>query len=330
MVQQEIKDFIVGLGGNQAYRYLVNAEKIFQQVITDAKVLIVVKSVIVPAANFVTNIYQLSMNGVPIRHIFTGFKRKTYELNTYIQNQERERQLQTELFVAEGANDSVSIRKLSARIQAIKDSYKQLSIWPLLENGEFGAITEGGISQEDLALSKGGYAALIDKIANKIPDNGMRDAARYAFVTRDTSLFKALSRATQYGDFLAKAVLYDDLMNRKGMSQTEALAFIQEEFVNYNRFAGRNRAYLESMGMTWFYNFKLRSMKIGQRALQNHPVRALLHTALTPRLPLLGSIGNPITDNMLAVIMDGRLGYSTGPGMLFRAPQLNPWMAIIN
>ncbi len=158
----------------------------------------------------------------------------------------------------------------------------------------------------------------------------MRDAARYAFVTRDTALFKALSRATQYGDFLAKAVLYDDLMNRKGMSQTDALAFIQEEFVNYNRFAGRNRAYLESMGMTWFYNFKLRSMKIGQRALQNHPVRALLHTALTPRLPFLGSIGNPITDNMLAVIMDGRLGYSTGPGMLFRAPQLNPWMAIIN
>ena len=330
VVQQEIKDFIVGLGGNQAYRYLVNAEKLFQQVVTDAKVLIVVKSVVVPAANFVSNIYQLSMNGVPVRHIFTGFKRKTYELNTYIQNRERERQLQTELFVAEGANDSVSIRKLSARIQAIKDSYKALSIWPLLENGEFGAITEGGISQEDLALSKGGYAALIDKIANKIPDNGMRDAARYAFVTRDTSLFKALSRATQYGDFLAKAVLYDDLMNRKGMSQTDALAFIQEEFVNYNRFAGRNRAYLESMGMTWFYNFKLRSMKIGQRALQNHPVRALLHTALTPRLPLIGSIGNPITDNMLAVIMDGRLGYSTGPGQLFRAPQLNPWMAIIN
>ena len=99
-----------------------------------------------------------------------------------------------------------------------------MSIWPLLANGEFGAITEGGISQEDLALSKGGYAALIDKIANKIPDNGMRDAACYAFVTRDTALFKALSRATQYGDFLAKAVLYDDLMNRKGMSQTEALA----------------------------------------------------------------------------------------------------------
>ena len=328
-VQKEIKDLVVGFAGNKAYRYLVNAEEMFQQVITDAKVMIVVKSVIVPAANFVSNIYQLSMNGVPIRHIFKGFKEKTFELNSYIQNRERERQIQNDLFVAEGANDSVAIRKLSARLQAIRDSYKQLSIWPLLEAGEFGAITEGGISQEDLAISKGGYAALIDKIANKMPE-GVRDVARYGMVTRDTSLFKALSRATQYGDFLGKAILYDDLMRRKGMSQTEALGFINEEFVNYNRFAGRNRAYLESMGMTWFYNFKLRSMKIGQRALQNHPVRALLHSAMTPRLPLLGSIGNPLTDNMLAVVMDGRLGYSTGPGMLFRAPSLNPWYNMVD
>jgi hypothetical protein len=328
-VQKEMKDIIVGFGGNKAYRYLVNAENLFQQVVTDAKVLIIIKSMIVPAANFLSNVYQLSMNGVPMRNVFKGFKEKTFELNTYIQRREQERQLQNDLFVAEGANDSVAIRKLSARLQAIRDSYKNLSIWPLLENGEFGAITEGGISQEDIALSKGGYAALIDKIANKMPD-GVRDVARYGFITRDTALFKALSRATQYGDFLAKAILYDDLMRRKGMSQTEALGFINEEFVNYNRFAGRNRAYLESMGMTWFYNFKLRSMKIAQRALHNHPVRALLHSAMTPRLPLLGMVGNPISDNMLSVIMDGRLGYSTGPGMLFRAPQLNPWYSMVD
>lgn len=328
-VQKEIRDLIVGFGGNKAYRYLVNAEEFFQQVVTDAKVLIVVKSMIVPAANFVSNIYQLSMNGVPMRNIFKGFKEKTYELNTYIKNREIERQLQNDLFVAEGANDSVNMRKLSARLQALRDSYKSLTIWPLLEAGEFGAITEGGISQEDLAIAKGGYAALIDKIANKMPD-GIKDVARYGLVTRDTALFKALSRATQYGDFLGKAILYDDLLRRKNMSQTEALAYINEEFINYNRFAGRNRAYLESMGMMWFYNFKLRSMKVAQRMMHKHPLRALLHTALMPRLPFLGSVGNPITDNMLAVVMDGRLGYSLGPGMLFRAPQLNPWVSMVD
>ena len=328
-VQKEIRDAVIGMFGNKAYRYLVNSETTVQNLITDAKVLIVIKSVIVPAANLVSNVYQLSMNGVPIRNIFKGMRDKTVDLNKYIQRKEQERQLQNDLFVAEGAGDGVAIRKLSTRLQALKDSYRSLSIWPLIEAGEFGAITDGGITPEDLALSRGGYAAMIDKLANKLPE-GIKDVARYGMITRDTELFKALSRATQYGDFISKAVLFDDLINRKKMSQQEAIAYVSEEFVNYNRFAGRNRAYLESIGMTWFYNFKLRSMKTAQRMLHKHPVRALLHSALTPRIPLLGSVGNPMTDNMLSVIMEGRLGYSTGPSMLFRAPQLNPWLAIID
>ena len=270
------------------------------------------------------------MNGVPLRNIFKGFKEKTYELNTYIKMKEQERQLQNDLFVAEGNNDGVAVRKLTTRIRSIQDSYKAMSIHPLIEAGEFGAITDGNLSAEDMVMAKGGYQAFVERMISKLPNEGTKDAARYAMVTRDTALFKLLSRATQYGDFLGKAVLYDDLMRRKGMTQTEALAYVNEEFVNYSRFAGRNRAYLESMGMTWFYHFKIRSMKIAQRMMQNHPVRALLHSALTPRIPFLGAVGNPMTDNMLSVVMDGRLGYSTGPGQLFRAPHLNPWWNLTN
>lgn len=329
-VQKEIKDLIVGFAGNKAYTMLVNAESTFQNIVTDAKVMIVIKSVFVPAINYLSNVYQLSMNGVPLRNIFKGFKEKTYELNTYIKMKEQERQLQNDLFVAEGNNDGVAVRKLTTRIRSIQDSYKAMSIHPLIEAGEFGAITDGNLSAEDMVMAKGGYQAFVERMISKLPNEGTKDAARYAMVTRDTALFKLLSRATQYGDFLGKAVLYDDLMRRKGMTQTEALAYVNEEFVNYSRFAGRNRAYLESMGMTWFYHFKIRSMKIAQRMMQNHPVRALLHSALTPRIPFLGAVGNPMTDNMLSVVMDGRLGYSTGPGQLFRAPHLNPWWNLTN
>ena len=149
-------------------------------------------------------------------------------------------------------------------------------------------------------------------------------------ITRDTALFKAMSRATQYGDFLAKAVLYDDLMRRKKLNQKEALGKINEAFINYNRFAGRVRSYTESMGGTWFMHYKLRSMKVAQQMLHENPFRAIVHSALMPRLPLLGTVGNPLTDNFLSVWLDGRLGYSLGPGMLFRAPSLNPWWNMTN
>ena len=327
--QKQIRDMIVGFAGNDAYRYLVNAEKFIQDVVTDAKVMIVIKSVVVPAINFISNVHQLSAMGVPLRHIFSGFKTKTVELNSYIKRKEQERQLQNELFVAEGKNDSVAIRKLSTRIQSLQDSYKRMSIWPLLEAGEFGAITDGGLSQEDVAIAKGGYLSLIDKAVQKIPE-GVRDVARYGMITRDTALFKAMSRATQYGDFLAKAVLYDDLMRRKKLNQKEALGKINEAFINYNRFAGRVRSYTESMGGTWFMHYKLRSMKVAQQMLHENPFRAIVHSALMPRLPLLGTVGNPLTDNFLSVWLDGRLGYSLGPGMLFRAPSLNPWWNMTN
>ena len=322
--QKQIKDMIIGFAGNDAYRYLVNAEKYAQEVITDSKVMIVIKSVLVPAINFVSNVHQLSAMGVPLRHIFSGFKAKTVELNSYIKRKEQERQLQNDLFVAEGKNDSVAIRKLSTRIQSLQDSYKRMSIWPLLEAGEFGAITDGGLSQEDVAISKGGYLGLIDKAVSKVPE-GIQDVVRYGMITRDTALFKAMSRATQYSDFLAKAVLYDDLMRRKKLDQKEALGKINEAFINYNRFAGRVRSYTESMGGTWFMHYKLRSMKVAQQMLHENPFRAIVHSALMPRLPLLGSVGNPLSDNFLSVWLDGRLGYSIGPGMLFRAPSLNPW-----
>ena len=327
--QKQIRDMIVGFAGNDAYRYLVNAEKFAQEIITDSKVMIVIKSVLVPAINFISNVHQLSAMGVPLRHIFTGFKTKTVELNSYIKRKEQERQLQNELFVAEGKNDSVAIRKLSTRIQSLQDSYKRMSIWPLLEAGEFGAITDGGLSQEDVAIAKGGYLGLIDKAVSKVPE-GVRDVARYGLITRDTALFKAMSRATQYGDFLAKAVLYDDLMRRKKLNQKEALGKINEAFINYNRFAGRVRSYTESMGGTWFMHYKLRSMKVAQQMLHENPFRAIVHSALMPRLPLLGTVGNPLTDNFLSVWLDGRLGYSLGPGMLFRAPSLNPWWNMTN
>lgn len=328
-VQAEIRSAVMGMFGNKGYGALVNAEAAVQGFVTDAKVLIVIKSMIVPVANILSNVYQLSINGVPMRNILNGLSSKTAELNSYINRRSMEMKLQNDLLVAEGREDQMEMRRISARIRTLQDSYKRMSIHPLLEAGEFGAVTEGGVTQEDMALANGGWAGLIDRLANKLP-NGLKDPARYALITRDTSLFKALSRATQYGDFLGKAILYDDLTKRKKMSQQEAIAFINEEFINYNRFAGRARGYQESMGLTWFWHFKLRSMKIGQRMLHNHPFRALMHTAFTPRIPLIGSVGSPLTDGFLSVVSDGRIWNSVGPGQLFRAPQLNPWMSMID
>lgn len=41
----------------------------------------------------------------------------------------------------------------------------------------------------------------------------------------------------QFGDFMAKAALYDHLVQQRGLDQYEALRIISERLVNYNLLA---------------------------------------------------------------------------------------------
>lgn len=66
-------------------------------------------------------------------------------------------------------------------------------------------------------------------------------------------------------------MLYDHLIQKKGMTKREALDRIFEEFVAYNRLPGRGRDFLESMGVMWFWNYKIRIMKVMGNMLRERP-----------------------------------------------------------
>lgn len=309
--------FSIAGKGNYAYSGLVSAEKNVQELVANAKNMIVVKSVIVPAANMVSNMFQLLNRGVPLRHILKGVGAKTAEINDYIKRRHREINLEADLRAATGRNDLTLMRKLENEIRSIQDSYRRMSIWPLIEAGEFSAISNGQVTAEDLALADGKWTGWVERKAQELPV-GLRTAARYGLVTRDTALFQGLARSVQYGDFVAKAILYDDLTKRKKAASKEAVATVNEAFVNYNHLAGRDRQYLESVGLLWFWNYKLRIMKEAVYMLRHNPLRSLLMVGVP--------VGAPITDNLMSVLLDDRLGFSIGPAMGWNSLSLNPWI----
>ena len=325
-VNDTVKNLALGVMGNKAYQYLLNGEKFVQNFVQDVKVLIVVKSVVVPAVNFVANMYQMVARGIPLKSIATGIPRKTAEVNAYMKT--RIRQVEAEADLRAAVGDPVAERKLRAEIQSITDSHKRLSIWPLIEAGEFSSISDAGISRDEILLSEGKFAEYVERLTDKLP-GALKTAGRYALVTKDTALFQGMQKAVEYGDFLAKAILFDDLTQRKGMTQKEALGKVTEEYVNYDRLPGRFRGYLESVGLLWFYNFKIRSAKIAVSMVRNNPVHALLAT-IAPKPDVFGSVGLPINDNLFSVLADGRLGYSIGPGQGLGAMSLNPWVNLTN
>ena len=324
-VQNAAQTVALGIMGKDAYKMLVKAEQTLQTFVADAKVTIVVKSVVVPIANIMSNVYHLASRGVPLKNIIHGFTAKAAEVDFFIKNNQRRMELLALKRVAEGTNDNRSLHKIDTELRSILDANRRLSIWPLLEAGEFASISDTGISSEEIDLTEGRLGAYIEKLTDKLPDS-LKTAAKYGLVSRDTSLFKGLQRSVEYGDFLAKAVLYEDLTGRKKQSHDKAMGQITEEFINYDRLPGRWRSGLENNGMMWFWNFKLRAAKVALSVLRNNPVHMFL-AHLAPVPDFLGlDVGTVSTDNFVSILADNKEGYSLGLDQGLRAHLLNPFV----
>lgn len=321
-VQKLFKDTATKVFGDNAYTYLVKAESFWQNIITDARVTIVVKSVIVPMANLAANYVQLMSRGLNPLTIARSMPKKAGEVNTYIKNRVRKIELEAELRAVE--NDPTKSRRLRAEIQSLSDAERRLTIWPLIQAGELSSISDVAVSRDEISLAEGRLQEYIEKLTDKLPAS-MKTLGRYAIVAKDTALFKGLQRTVEYGDFLGKAVLYDHLTQNKGMSSEDAIANVSDEFINYDRLSGRQRDYLESVGLLWFWNFKIRSAKIALNMIRNNPVNAAL-ALMIPGLIGMELPGSPVTDNGFMVMADGRLSYSLGFDQLAAAHSLNPWL----
>lgn len=319
------KKAMLGVFGNRAYKYVMGGENLVQNLVKEAKTLIVVKSVVVPAVNFLANLYQMVGRGVPVKNIAKSIPQKTAEINQYLKSRLRQVDAEAELRAATNPNQ---IRKLKAEIQSITDSHKRMSIWPLLEAGEFSSIADAGIGRDDILITEGKLHEYMEKLADKLPKS-VRNAGRYALITKDTALFQGIQKTVEYSDFIAKAIIYDDLTQRKGKTREEALGRVTEEFINYDRLPGRFRGYMESVGLMWFYNFKIRSAKIAVSMIRNNPVHAAM-AMLAPTPTMFGNVGLPIQDNIFSIAAQGNLGYSWGFGQGLRAHNLNPWLNLTN
>lgn len=307
--------------GKDAYRRLVWAERNWQAVIASAKTNIVVRSLVVPAANFLSGILQVNVRGVPLIKALKEVPKKAAEVEYYSRTMAKKIELEALKFASEG--DVSKVRTLNAQLSALDDSLRRLSIWPLIEAGEFSSIADVGGTAENLDTAD----TIVEKLEQAVDQlpAGLRDLARQGFMTRDTAMFQAMQKATQYSDFIMKAIYFDYLISG-GQSPKAALGAITEEFNNYDVLPGRDRGYAESVGLAWFLNYKIRATKIGLRMVRQNPLNLLLYTMV----PHPTSVGIPGTDNLVSSLMELSMGRSFGPGMASSPIALNPWYNLVS
>ena len=317
---QKVQDEVVRLAetvfGKKAFEYLKRAENFEHNVVVSAKNLIIIRSVVVPVWNFCANIIQLLNEGVPMATIANHLPRVIKELEQYTKFRTELLKIEQELAGSIGGRKD----RLEAQKRMLEDAIHGLSIGYLVEQKEFSSIADLGNNDRDIDLSEGNIGDQIVAKIDELSDNtALKTLTHYGTVAPDTSLYKLLEKANQYGDFIGKAIYFIDLTERKGLSKEEAHLRVADEFVDYVRLPGRGRDFMERTGLVWFGNYKLRMMKVAARNLKEHPLRTLALTGM--------GLPTPLSDSLFGKL--GVIGYSLGPAMLISAFGMNPWIALL-
>lgn len=321
--QAMIKKGLETMFGKKAYQIAVGAEQSIQGLTSIARNMIVIKSCKVMTLNNFGNIWHLLAVGVPFKFIITQIPKLLKESETYAQYGFEYQKLLVERDAVDTIEDK---KKVQAQIDMLDAKIKSLSIAPILS--EFSSINDLGMDTEDLELMRGQVASWVTKQINKLPKN-MVVAGKHILMTKDTPQYQFLEKATQYGDFIAKAILYKYMTQHQNYAHEEARYRVLDEFVNYDQLAGRSRSYLENMGLLWFFNYKLRIMKVAARLLHNNPFRAMLMLYGEQWSPA-GNAGNVLEDSLLGKLISGDIGFTVGPGMLWRGLQMHPLLELLS
>lgn len=294
VVNESLKAFCVVFGGERGAMQLEAELRAITKVAKNSQV---IKSVVVPAANFTANVVQMWMSGIPLHIIIKGYYAKAKECNRYIALTREYADLQLE---------SINGKDVRARMDKIVEEIQAMSIAPVLRLGEFNTIQDD--SEGDLTDTGSYFIKAINKIKQSKEKFGKAGELLDELVTSEkTLLYKCEERTTQYGDFIAKSICYDYWKNK--YNETEAINRITTEFVDYDFMPSRGREWLEKIGWGWYWNYKLRMSKVMMRMIRENPFRSLLFLTLPPTLFDI-DLDTPFKDSAL-----GRL-FGMGPSLM--------------
>lgn len=318
--QENVLKIMNSMFGKKGMAYVLKGEEYWRSVIKESKTLIVVKSVTVSAANSFYNIIQLLNNGVSLADIARTLPRVLNESIILTESLNKEIGLRNQIIGA--SSDTQKVESLLAQIDMLHQARKKLSIYPLYERGEFGSVQDVGDAADLRALASGDIFSKMQEKLDNLP-KGIQDVVKNGYLTKDSGAFQFLQKSVEYGDFVAKAILYENEMKKLDkkdpafkQKHEDLFRLIKHEFVDYDLPSGRNRTWADGMGILWFWNYKLRTTKAALRLAFDHPFRTLMYS-VTP-------FDTPAKENIFSKWLEGTLPASMGIGFLFRSPSLHP------
>ena len=321
MDEQEADNYAKRLG-----LALTKGERAWQEIVREAKDIIVVKTGVVMLGNIWSNISLLAMSGVSLKDMLHHHLVAMKGATAYQRDSERLAQLQTVLEVGYSANDAQQIQD---EIVRLKDAIARNPVRELIEAGLMPTIVEDVAAEEDIYSYKSALARKTERFTNKLNPT-IKAVGRVAYMSHDTKMYQSLSRITQLSDFVARYTLYQHLTTRSNnpLSQADAIQEASDAFVNYDIPMHRGIQFTDDMGFTPFTKYFLRIQRVLLKLARENPARVLMAIGLNSYMDLgpivlESSFTHHIGNNPL------RSGAFQFPGALDDLATVNAAMAVL-
>lgn len=266
-VQQTIRDVLGAFGVNKdTLKYLKTAQDAWAGTVGYMKELILIRSIAVPIQNMVSNVIHLANWNIPLKQIRDRTRVGIAEAKKYTNNRIKLAELYVQM-----RDPSLSTNKrniLEAQVKHLSDALNNSPIHPLVEAGMFSNISSAagyeqqGLDKDFTFRNVFKQKLGIEELMEDFDNSGIGRAVNNILISEGSDTFAFMEKSLDYGDFVAKFVLYDHLTKDKGLKSKEALSITLEEFVNYSMNRGALFDYANAMGLTWFMSYATGIQKV--------------------------------------------------------------------
>lgn len=279
MNQQQAEDY-----SKRSATLITRSGRMWNEVVAEAKDLIVIKTGTVMLDNIWSNLSLLVINGVPIKDIFHHHVVALKGATAYHADSEELAKLRLMRDAGHTMGNDAQIARDIARLE---DSIARNPISKLVDAGLMPSIVEDIASEDDIYSYKSALTKKAEAITKKIPPQLM-GIAKTIYMTHDTPLYQGLSRITQLSDFVARYTLYQHLTTRKNepLSEKEALSRSIDSFIMYDIPMHPLLQYADDSGLFMFTKYFLRIQRVLRTMWHDNPGRMMAALLLDHTLGL--------------------------------------------
>lgn len=259
--------------GEKAALRVGQAEDVMQELVKEAKDILVVKNISTLVGNMISNISLLAIEGVPLRTMVESHAVAIKGAMDYRKDAKRVTQIRQLLEVGYVPQGQAALEQELVQAQ---DRMARNPIKPLIDAGLMPTIVEDVEADDSQYSYKSRLQQSLSGFTDKLPKL-LKEAGKQVYMTHDTSTYKFLSQTTQLSDLVARYALYQHLTTRKRdpLSQADALSQAEEAFVNYDLPSHRSIQFMNDMGLVMFTKYYMRIQKVIMRLFRQKPARVL-------------------------------------------------------